>query len=229
MSYSRRSWYFPVFDYEHPQRVGCSRAPHPPVAWPQPPRRALTPPTSSSTALRPRSCAEQRRRLSLTNSICSSGIVILRGSKSSCAGRGHVAKMQSTSCQLRMEYFESHFHLKLVLESEPFHFFYYVSSNRSGSEPLYKNLTGMLPGDIQVRWTQSSAHPNGSFNILLLGSHNEEMSLMHILGNAESKCRMIVRGPYILVVRLVFFMKFATIQERMCVHFDSTTWPKSLS
>ena len=47
---------------------------------------------------------------------------------------------------------------------------------------------------------------------------------MHIVGNAESRCRMKVRGPHILVVQLVFLAKFANIQKIMCVHFDSTTW-----
>jgi hypothetical protein len=124
---------FPVSHYEE----GLPRAPRLPVARPRPrvprppptfprprpTRRALGTSTSSSTAIPPRSCAEQRRRLSLANSICSGGIVILRGSTSSCAGRGHAAKMQSIGCQSGMEYFESAFHLKFVLESQPWYFF----------------------------------------------------------------------------------------------------------
>ena len=87
----------------------------------------------------------------------------------------------------------------------------------------------MLPSDVQVKWTQSTTHPNESINIFFLGLNYEEMSLMHILGNAESWCKTKVRGPHIPVAWLVFLAKFASMQEMMCVYFDSTTRPESLS
>ena len=125
MPHSYCPWYFPRIWSQTSTGVGRPQAPRPPIARPRPPHHALEPPTSSSTALRLCSCAKQSlwRRLSLANSICCSGIVILRGSKSSCASRGHATKMQSIGCQLGMEYLESHFHVKLVFESQPFHFF----------------------------------------------------------------------------------------------------------
>ena len=57
-----------------------------------------------------------------------------------------------------------------MFESQPFHFFVMsLSSSWSGSEPLCKNLTGMLPSDVQVKWTQSTTHPNESINIFSWG------------------------------------------------------------
>ena len=206
---------FPVFDHECPQGVRRPWAPCPLVAHPRPPHCALVLPTSSSTALHLRSCAEQRQRLSLANLICSNGIVILRGSKSSCAGRGHATKMQSIGCQLGVECFKSCFHLKLVVESQTW-ILCYVFSSRSGNEPLYNNLTRMLPNEVQVRWTQNMAHPNGYIDILFLGLKYEEMSFLHIVGNAENMYRAKVRGPYILVVWLVLIAKFSSITTRNC-------------
>ena len=55
------------------------------------------------------------------------------------------------------------------------------------------------------------------------------MSFMHIVGNAECGFRMEVSGLHIVVIRLVFLLKFSIVQERLCVQFDSTTGPEALS
>jgi hypothetical protein len=55
---------------------------------------------STPAKLRPRSAAEQRRRLSFANPTCSGGIVTLKGSTSSCSGRGQAGNMQSIGCQM---------------------------------------------------------------------------------------------------------------------------------
>ena len=96
---------------------------------------------------------------------------------------------------------------------------------------LYQIITrsSNLISNYTYRWTQSTAHPNGSIDILFLGSKYEEMSFMHIVGNAESRCRTKVRGAHIMVVWLVFLAEFTSIHETMCVRFDSTTRPESLS
>jgi hypothetical protein len=94
-----------------------------PLPCPRTPCCPLDSPTSTPATMFPRSVVVQRRRLSLANPICSTGIVTFKGSTSSCSGRGRAAKMQSIGCQLGMEYFKSRFHLKLGFESQPFNLF----------------------------------------------------------------------------------------------------------
>jgi hypothetical protein len=94
-----------------------------PLPCPRPPCCPLDSAAFNPPSLFPRSAVEHRPRLSLANPICSAGIVTFNGSTSSCAGRGQAAKMQSIGCQSETEYFKSRFHLKLGLESQPFHFF----------------------------------------------------------------------------------------------------------
>ena len=116
-------------------------------------------------------------------------VVILRGTKSSCASRGH-------GCHSRVEYLETRFHLKLVFESQPFYFFVmYIVVDSSGSEPLYKNLTGMLPNDVQVRWTQSTTHLNGSINILILGRSMRNCSSCTLLAKRKVGAGQRLEGP----------------------------------
>ena len=69
-----------------------------PLPCPRTPCCPLDSPTSTPATMFPRSAVKQRRRLSLANPLCSTGMVTFTGSTSSCSGRGQAAKMQSIGC-----------------------------------------------------------------------------------------------------------------------------------
>ena len=84
--------------------------------------------------------------------------------------------------------FQVTFPLKLGFEYHLFHFFDSRSIAVEVGVLLYNNLSCMLSRPRQVKWRQSTTHPNGSKYILFLGTQYDKMPIMHVIGNAKSMC-----------------------------------------
>lgn len=102
-------------------------------------------------------------------------------------------------------------HLKVGFESQPFHVLdrYLVIEMRVnhymiiwwGCSPMTSKLGGKIPNTLE-------------YHILFWGMEYEEMFILHILNNGESKCMTKVWKPNILVIGLMLLIKLPICNKR---------------